>query len=289
MKERTCTVVYALSSCETYGEEKRESRLRDCYLEWESLLAYLESDPGGIVVVTDREEISARCAALGVCVIALQESADHAYFEGAACAVDSRETLTETFCRRVYAHFHSLPYTVAEDNVHVLRESVLEDLSALRRLCVERGGEFPYLDTDWELTDFDAWFAAYIHNAYAWQGFGMLTLEEKESKRVIGWAGLNPAGQEMPAPNTASEEGTRPLALAEASIGIVLDPSCRGRGIGQKCCRWLLSYAAELGLDAVRIVTHKDNAPMKRIAKALGFAETKKISGPNTFLFRAGL
>ncbi|KAJ3119075.1 hypothetical protein HK100_000473 [Physocladia obscura] len=59
-----------------------------------------------------------------------------------------------------------------------------------------------------------------------------------------------------------------------ANIGLGLAPDARGRGVGTAFVRALVRVSLEINVDQVEIGTWKDNAPMRGVARKLGFAET---------------
>jgi RimJ/RimL family protein N-acetyltransferase len=113
------------------------------------------------------------------------------------------------------------------------------------------------IDEDEELEK----YLAYIHTVYPVFGFGLCTVQRRETGEVIGWCGLQPIGDD-----------DSPLGRIE--LGYLIDRDFRGQGYGYEACRAILDFAFDrLELDEVYARIDGGNAPSVHLARRLGFAE----------------
>jgi RimJ/RimL family protein N-acetyltransferase len=63
-------------------------------------------------------------------------------------------------------------------------------------------------------------------------------------------------------------------------IGYWVAAGARGRGVATRAVRLLRDWAhRELGLTLIEILSHRDNAPSRRVAEKAGFARTGELRG----------
>jgi RimJ/RimL family protein N-acetyltransferase len=86
-------------------------------------------------------------------------------------------------------------------------------------------------------------------------GWVQLTLEERETGRLVGDVGLSPA---------QGEQGV-------IKVGYTIAPAFQGRGYGTEAVRALAAYAFDrLGVDVVRAYASAENLPSIRVAEKVG-------------------
>lgn len=164
--------------------------------------------------------------------------------------------LPEDFLWRVWLRSRGLPWHICETDRLSLREMTEADLDFLYELQrdQEAAGFLDALgcDREEELQK----LAAYRKQMYGFYGFGIWIVEEKESGRSVGRAGLQ------------MRDG-----FEEPELGFAVLKEYRGRGYAKEACRAVLHYAAEeLELKRVRAVADRENIKSQRLCEKLGFA-----------------
>lgn len=163
---------------------------------------------------------------------------------------------------RVWQRYAGLPWTILETKRLILREMTEADLDALYEIQGEETDGFlePLCKDRAEQC---VKIQEYIRHMYGFCGFGIWMMQEKESGRAIGRAGLQlREGFETP------------------ELGFAVAPPFRRRGYAEEACRAVLEYGSgELGFEEIRAVVHRDNENSRRLCEKLGFAEAKGMEG----------
>lgn len=227
----------------------------------------LELMGGDTIVVTDDVSLAQEMKRQGLCCIGWQEPSDTAYFPGAEAVITSLEGLSAEFFRQIHHHFYGIPVLIAQTQRLTIRESVLEDFGELYSISREKGSDH-YTETmsgDQEL-ERDK-FQAYIAQAYAYYGFGLWTVLEKDTGKIVGRCGLSP-----------SPEGS-------LELGYLIGSAYRRKGYAFEACKKILEYVAENfpGMPIYAEI-HQENVASRKLAEKLGFCQI-----PSNFSGRAVL
>ncbi len=165
------------------------------------------------------------------------------------------------FLDRIWQRHYRLPWTIAETERLLIRESVPEDFMQIRMLYEEETHNpdvkpFPADNPE------DA-FLSYIRGQYPLFGYGLWTVVEKKSGCVAGRMGF--------------EDLPEPFDLPELSI--LIGTKYRGRGYAKEAAKALLSYAEdELELSGIMYRTSKTNQASLALAEKLGFTSLKRYN-----------
>ena len=93
-------------------------------------------------------------------------------------------------------------------------------------------------------------------------GWVQLSVEDRETGRLVGDVGLSPA---------EGEPGV-------IKVGYTIDPAFQGRGFATEAVAALVGYAFErLGADVVRAYASADNVPSIRVAENIGMRLIERI------------
>lgn len=158
------------------------------------------------------------------------------------------------FLLRVWQRYYHLPWTIAETERLVIRESVMDDLAALTEIygCEEGNPDVvPFLgEPEGELQ-------AYIDSRYPFYGYGLWSIVEKTSGRVIGRAGLEDW-------------------LEGIELSYLIGSAYRRQGYALEAAKAILEYAKN-GLEAEEIYlrTSGNNTASSALAHRLGFEAYK--------------
>lgn len=180
----------------------------------------------------------------------------------AACREALEAAFGANWLLRVWQRYAGLPWTILETKRLILREMTEADLDALYEIQGEETDGFlePLCK---DRAEQRVKIQEYIRHMYGFCGFGIWMMQEKESGRAIGRAGLQlREGFETP------------------ELGFAVAPPFRRRGYAEEACRAVLEYASgELGFEEIRAVVHRDNENSRRLCEKLGFAEAKGMEG----------
>lgn len=170
-----------------------------------------------------------------------------------------RETLAGVWKR----HYH-IPWTIAETERLILRESVPEDLPAFLAMYGEERGN---PDVRQPGDDPAAELESYIRGRYPLFGCGLWSVAEKATGRVVGRVGFEET--------EVFEEDSRRM-LPQLSYLIAADR--RGQGYAAEAARAALGYAGQkLGFARVVLVTSSENTASRRLAARLGFQRASAL------------
>lgn len=137
----------------------------------------------------------------------------------------------------------------------IVRESVLEDLEKFYDIYNSQGMEYiePLADYETEKEKLQS----YIKIRYPFYGYGMWTVLDKESGKVIGRAGIEERVVD-------GEEKTE--------LGYMLHYLYRRNGIGTEICQAILDYAkTTLYMEEIHAFTHLENVISQKLLTKLGF------------------
>lgn len=138
-----------------------------------------------------------------------------------------------------------------------MRESIAQDYESFSSIYSMEGMEYVEPLESYEQ------FLSYLVNRYPFYGYGMWTITEKETGRVIGRAGLE----------EREVEGS-----VYTELGYLLSEGMRGRGIAYQVGKAILDYAKEvLYIEEIHVFIHPKNTPSKKLAEKLGFLEVKEL------------
>lgn len=195
-------------------------------------------------------------------VVWLNDSNRGEAFPSGAYCVENRSDADEAYLDRIYRRFMGLPWRITDTPRLRIREITMDDVPRLYQLYederITRYMEplFPEPEQELEYTK------EYIRNVYGFYGYGMWIIEEKESGKVIGRAGLE------------SKEGFDGLEL-----GFMLGVDYQHKGYAYEACSAILKYGIEeLGIDQYCAFVDQDNAASVRLCERLGFTANGKVS-----------
>lgn len=154
-----------------------------------------------------------------------------------------------------YRRLAGLPWTIFTTKRCKIRETTTNDVDAFYQIYKEAAiteyMEDLYSDRNEEI----AYIQDYIKKVYHFYGYGMWTVEEKESGQVIGRAGISwREGFELP------------------EIGFVIGVPWQRKGYAYEVCTAILAYAKEeLGMKRIQALIMKGNEKSERLCEKLGF------------------
>lgn len=171
-----------------------------------------------------------------------------AYILSEPCMVEDDDYI------KIYERLTGQPWTVLETERCVVRETTGEDAPEIAELYDAYARRFlePPAEEETERRNLES----YREKIYAFYGYGMWSVLEKETGRLIGRMGYEPY-----------ERGREAV-----SFGYLLHPSVRGKGIAGEAAKSILEYGKTcLGLKTVEAYTHAENTASIQLLAKTGF------------------
>ncbi len=216
----------------------------------------------GTVYVTDERERALELKQAGEAVIIwLHEENRGEDFFGFPYAVESVEDLDEQYLERVYRRFQGLPWRILETERLLVRESVPEDAAEFVRIYEDAEAARFLADCKETVEEEQEYLRQYAENMYGFYEYGIWTVLEKASGRIVGRAGLS-----------MWEESEVP------ELGFVIAKEKRGQGLALEVCGAIVKYAfEELYLDELAVVAETENPASLALCRKLGFREDGEL------------
>ena len=158
------------------------------------------------------------------------------------------------FFEGIWKRFMGFPWDILETNRCLVRETTVEDVDAFYELYKDE--EITrYMEPLFENRDEEIEYTkSYIKNVYEFYGFGMWTVVEKTSGKVIGRAGVSyREGYELP------------------ELGFMIGKEFWRQGYAYEVCLAILDYMYEnYETEQIYIFIEPQNSPSIHLAKKLG-------------------
>lgn len=226
--------------------------------------------------ITDQAEVYAALREKGLYVLpCLCEDNRGESFPGALYAVEKLEEMDDTSFDLAYRRLAGLPWEILNTRRCVVRETTVEDVDSFYRIYADPSVtaymEGLFADRDEEV----AYTKEYREKVYAFYGYGMWTVLERESGEVIGRAGISwREGYDLP------------------ELGFVFGVPWQGQGYAFEVCSAILDYAREeLLMEAVQALVRPGNERSFRLCERLGFVRKgeTKLDGMRHIVFAKDL
>lgn len=211
------------------------------------------------LVLTDRQETADRAAEWNMACVGYEPPGAGVRLSRVDIVIQGFEELNAEFFHLTYRRHHGLPWTIAETERLLLRESVAEDFDELYAFYQEPGmaDYMPGMERGKE-EERDL-FEAYIRRMYPFFSYGLWTVLEKDSGRVIGRAGL--------------ENGTY-QGEPVLEVGYMLGRKYQHRGYGIEAVQAITDYGfAAVGAEAVYAFIHEENEKSLKLIQRAGFRQ----------------
>lgn len=212
-----------------------------------------------ILYITDESDIYASLRKKGCYVLPyLHEGSRSEAFPGAVWLVGNLEEADRESLELAYRRLAGLPWNILETRRCRVRETTVEDVDSFYQIYAEPSVtaymENLFADREEEI----AYTKDYIEKVYAFYGYGMWTVLEKEAGAVIGRAGIIwREGYDLP------------------ELGFVIGVPWQGKGYAFEVCEAILVYAKEeLSMERVQALVKPGNEKSLRLCEKLGFARS---------------
>lgn len=180
---------------------------------------------------------------------------------GCNYVTESVEDLDEEFFDRIYRRVHRLPWTIIESTHCIIRETTREDLDRIYEMY-EDPDMTAYMDALYrEKAEEAEYLREYQDKIYAFYGFGVWSVVEKESGLVIGRAGIS------------MREG-----YEEPELGFCIDKNFRHHGYALEVCEAILYFMMEeYEVPAFQALVRPGNEASVGLLEHLGFTYREDV------------
>lgn len=183
----------------------------------------------------------------------------------AECIIQGFDGLDADFIIKMYQRHEHLPWTILTTERLRLREITPADVDRLYEIYAEPSVTLYTEDLFENREDELAYTESYIKNQYGFFGYGLWIVEETDTGRVVGRAGIS------------NREG-----YDEAELGYVIEKERQNRGYATEICRAIVEYAGSvLMMQGLNCFVRQENLPSVRLCGKLGFEylEDAEING----------
>lgn len=218
-------------------------------------------------VITDNDK--GILLGLGYLYVENEENKEYPHSD-AQCVILGFDEIDVEFVERMYRRFHYIPWTIAETDRLIIRESTTSDIAAFYEIYADEDiGRF-CKPLSSEYADEVAFIKAYIDNMYGLYGYGTWSIVDKESEKVIGRAGLE------------HRDG-----YDELELGYLITKEYRNKGYALESCRQIIRVAKEYyGCSRLNCFIAKDNVKSIAFAAKLGFEKLESVTIDDSEVWR---
>lgn len=166
------------------------------------------------------------------------------------------------FVLNVYNRFHQIPIEIASTDRILIREMVLEDLDELYELYSD-DSIIRFIEPLYEKEEEIEFTKAYIKNMYGFYGYGLWSLIEKSTGRLVGRAGLN----------NREVDGE-----IQIELGYMIGVPFQRQGYAYEVCKEILKFAVkQLECSFVNSFVHPKNNASIALLNKLGFCYIQEV------------
>ena len=215
-----------------------------------------------VLIISQNPEILTEAVSFGMIAIAYQPPMQaEKSLPPVAMVVEGFEEVDYDFFEKIYQRYHGLPWTIFETERLLVRELELNDMDALFELYSYEGMT-DYMEGLYAYEEEYEYQKAYIENMYGFFGYGMWLVFEKETKKLVGRAGVE---------HREELEG-------ELELGYAIGAPWQGRGYATEVCHGILKYVREeLGFTEICSLVWPDNAVSIHLLEKLGFYKENEV------------
>lgn len=226
-------------------------------------------DKEEVLFVTDEERILKKLKENGNYVIALlHEGNKEQDLSGASYAVADIEELAPDSLRLAYMRLSGEPWTILQTERCLIRETTVEDVDAFYEIYKEPSITYYMEELFSDPEEEKEYMREYIKKVYGFYGYGLWSIIDRESGRIIGRAGLSwRDGFDIP------------------ELGFVIAVPYQHRGYAYEVCTAILKYGKEeLRFDKIQALIRKGNESSANLCMRMGFIKEDSVEdGENQY------
>lgn len=176
-------------------------------------------------------------------------------WSGAAYMITDIEELEQDSFVKAYQRMAGEPWTILETERCIIRETTVEDVDEFYRIYAEPSITY-YMEPLYETPEEERAYAQdYIDKVYSFYGYGMWSVINKATGRVMGRAGLSwREGYDIP------------------ELGFVIETAYQRKSYAYEVCLAIVKYGAEeLGFEKIQALVKEENKASVKLCQKLGF------------------
>ena len=250
-------------------ESEKEKNANGIGAEMEGVLAEIDEDAKnnyGILFISSNPEIC-RTALKAKCSCIAYLGGENKSFEGVRYAIESLDNIDGNYLERICRRYAGLPWEILRTERCIIREMTTGDVDAFYEIYKEPSitayMEGLYTEKEQEVN----YVKSYIKNVYEFFEYGLWTVIEKKSGKIIGRAGIS------------WREETETVEL-----GYVIAKPFQRQGYAYEVCDAILEYTHEqLEIEQVAAYVKKENQASKALCRKLKFELKGEIKIRNAY------
>lgn len=220
----------------------------------------------GILFISSNPEIC-RTALKAKCSCIAYLGGENKSFEGVRYAIESLDNIDGDYLERICRRYAGLPWEILRTERCIIREMTTGDVDAFYEIYKEPSitayMEGLYTEKEQEVN----YVKSYIKNVYEFFEYGLWTVIEKKSGKIIGRAGIS------------WREETETVEL-----GYVIAKPFQRQGYAYEVCDAILEYTHEqLEIEQVAAYVKKENQASKALCRKLKFELKGEIKIRNAY------
>lgn len=231
-----------------------------------------EFEPQDMLILTDIPHLASLLAVGDYPVLVyVHEGNKDKSLPGVKYVIEGFEDVDGEYFIRVWQRLTEKPWFITETDRCIIRETAECDVDAFYEIysdpSITEYMEPLFEDREAELK----YVKDYREKVYDFYGFGMWTVLDKETGRVIGRAGVS------------MREG-----FDDPELGFMIAKEYQNQGLATEVCQAVLSFAnREFEFDRFQALVHKDNTASQKLLTKLGFvySETVRVRDEELQLF----
>lgn len=211
------------------------------------------------LIVTDSKEVLSLVKSRGedaLIIVNRMEELDN-YKDGKYFVMDIADCEVQYF-DRVYRRINRLPWTMYETERLIVRETTEADVPAFYRIyddpLIKKFTDPLYEDIEDELK----YTREYIDSVYSVQGFGIWTLVDRDTGKIVGRGGL-----------------IHRSGFDEIEVGFLIASEFRGKGYGLEAVSSFVSFARKEGYGDINALVRPGNVASTGLLNKVGFEYVK--------------
>ena len=247
-------VAYLRKNC---AKEFASGKICQMQLDWSKELV----DTSDLLVISQNVSFLREAVRKKAATIAYQRLGSGTIFPPVDIIAEGFEEIDGDFLEKIYQRHHRIPWTILETKRLIVRELDLKDLDDLFALYAYEGMT-DYIEGLYSYEEEYAYQRAYIENMYRFFGYGIWLVFEKETKKLIGRAGIE----------------HREELNGELELGYVIGKPWQGKGYATEVCEGILNFVKEiLGFEEIFALVRPENQISVHILEKLGFYFEKEV------------
>lgn len=182
-------------------------------------------------------------------------------FSQAEYAIEQIDEITVESLELVYQRLTGQPWTILTTKRCIVRETTIKDADAFYEIYQDPSITF-YMENLYEDREEEkAYLEDYRKKVYGFYGYGIWTVLEKESGKVIGRAGISwREGYDVP------------------ELGYVIAVPFQGKGYAYEVCQAILEYGKkELGFHEYQVLIMEGNEKSEVLCRKLRFQDVGEV------------